>query len=216
MANANFFDESKQQSQVKSTIVSEYFDVWSRIMINTQNKNRWYQRSEKRIAYIDLFAGPGRYSDGTISTPLLVLKKAIHDEDLRQCLVTIFNDKDERNTNSLSEAIKELSGIETLNYQPQVETQEVGEEIVNMFEEMQLIPTLFFVDPWGYKGLSLRLVNSVVKDWGCDCIFFFNYNRINMDLNNDAVREHMNALFGKERADNLRAQLAPLRHNGVS
>ena len=210
MANANFFDESKQQSQVKSTIVSKYFDVWSRIMINTQNKNRWYQRSEKRIAYIDLFAGPGRYSDGTISTPLLVLEKAIHDEDLRQRLVTIFNDKDERNTNSLSEAIKELSGIETLNYQPQVETQEVGEEIVNMFEEMRLVPTLFFVDPWGYKGLSLRLVNSVVKDWGCDCIFFFNYNRINMGLNNDKVREHMNALFGKERADNLRAQLALL------
>ena len=206
MTNANFFDESKLQSQVKSAIVSKYFDAWSKIMISTQNRFG----NQKKIAYIDLFAGPGRYSDGTTSTPLLVLEKAIKDEDLRQRLVTIFNDKDERNTSSLSKAIKELSGIETLKYQPQVKTQEVGKEIVDMFKAMQLIPTLLFVDPWGYKGLSLRLVNSVVKDWGCECIFFFNYNRINMGLNNDAVQEHMNALFGEARADHLRAQLAPL------
>ena len=187
MTTESFFEESEEQSQVKSAIVTEYFDVWSSIMLSTQNRHPEHQN--KKIAYIDLFAGPGRYSDGTISTPLLVLKKAIQDNELRQRLVTIFNDKDESSTNSLSEAIKELPSIETLNYQPQVSTQEVGEEIVKMFEKMRLIPTLFFVDPWGYKGLSLRLVNSVIKDWGCDCIFFFNYNRINMGLNNDAVQE---------------------------
>ena len=75
---------------------------------------------------------------------------------------------------------------------------------------MRLIPTLFFIDPWGYKGLSLRLVNSVIKDWGCDCLFFFNYNRINMGLRNSLVCEHMNALFGQERADSLREQLENL------
>jgi len=80
-----------------------------------------------------------------------------------------------------------------------------------MFEEMNLVPTLFFVDPWGYKGLSLRLVNSVIKDWGCDCIFFFNYNRINMGLGNPMVKEHMDCLFGEERADELRGRLRPLR-----
>ena len=63
------------------------------------------------------------------------------------------------------------------------------------------MPTFFFVDPWGYKGLSLRLINSVLKDWGCDCVFFFNYNRINMGLGNDAVEKHMDALFGKERGE---------------
>ena len=70
---------------------------------------------------------------------------------------------------------------------------EVGKEIVKMFEQMRLVPTLFFVDPWGYKGLSLSLINSVLKNWGCDCIIFFNYNRINMGLHNEAVEEHMNA-----------------------
>jgi hypothetical protein len=71
---------------------------------------------------------------------------------------------------------------------------------------MSLVPTFFFVDPFGYKGLSLRLVNSVLKDRGCDCVFFFNYNRINMGLGNAAVEEHMDELFGKARADSLRSK----------
>lgn len=77
-----------------------------------------------------------------------------------------------------------------------------------MFEQHNLVPTFFFVDPWGYKGLSLGLINSVLQNWGCDCVFFFNYNRVNMGLNNPAVREHMDALFGAERADRLRGEIA--------
>lgn len=204
----SFFEESKEQSRVKSAIVAKYFDAWAQVMIATQNLYRKNQNN--RIAYIDLFAGPGRYADGTKSTPLLVLEKAIGHDVMRDRLVAIFNDKDEANTNSLQEAINGLPGVDTLKHRPQVSSHEVGEEIVKMFEQMKLVPTLFFVDPWGYKGLSLRLVNSVLKDWGCDCIFFFNYNRINMGLNNEAVREHMNALFGQERADDLRKRLEPL------
>jgi len=204
----SFFEESKEQSRVKSAIVAKYFDAWAQVMIGVQN--RPWNTHAKRIAYIDLFAGPGRYSDGTKSTPLLILEKAINHDVMRERLVAIFNDKDEANTNSLQKAINELPGIDRLKYPPQVSTHEVGEEIVKMFEQMKFVPTLFFVDPWGYKGLSLRLVNSVIKDWGCDCIFFFNYNRINMGLNNEAVREHMDALFGQERADDLRKRLEPL------
>ncbi len=81
---------------------------------------------------------------------------------------------------------------------------------MNGYESTKLVPTLFFVDPWGYKGLSLRLINSVLKDWGCECVFFFNYNRINMGLANDTVKQHMDALFGEERAAILRTKLEPL------
>ncbi|MEY2537400.1 MAG: hypothetical protein QOG67_1140 [Verrucomicrobiota bacterium] len=201
---SGFFEETKEQSSVKSAIVSKYFWAWAKIIMSQ------VKSTTRKIAYIDLFAGPGRYGDGTRSTPLLVLERAIHDPDMCRMLVTLFNDKDEDNSQSLLQAIKELPDVEKLNYKPQVMNEEVGTKIVKMFEEMRLIPTLFFVDPWGYKGLSLQLVNAVVKDWACECIFFFNYNRINMGLNNELVREHMNALFGQEKADALRAKLATL------
>ena len=144
----------------------------------------------------DLFAGPGRYKDGSKSTPILILEEAIKDPLLRGNLATTFNDVAPTSTSSLVAEIKDLPGIETLKFAPQVSTEEVGENIVKMFESMRLVPTLFFVDPWGYKGLSLRLINSVLKDWTCECIFFFNYGRINAGLSNAAVKEHMHALFG--------------------
>jgi len=204
MTGNNFFEEQTEQSLVKSTIISKYFDAWANVVISAQ---KHYPQYPQKIAYIDLFAGPGRYKDGTQSTPVNILENAISKPELRKRLVTIFNDKDENNSITLQTTINSIPGIETLKYKPSVHNHEVGEEIVEMFEKMNLVPTLFFVDPWGYKGLSLRLVNSVLKNWGCDSIFFFNYNRINMGIENEAVKKHINALFDKERAIKLRKKL---------
>jgi three-Cys-motif partner protein len=181
-----FFDETTEQSAIKAKIISHYFWAWAKVIIPTAKKSR-----RNRIAYIDLFAGPGRYKDGTKSTPLLVLDKAIQDPDMCEMLVTVFNDKNEDHSYSLQQAIDALPGIEKLKYRPTVRNYEVGKEIVAIFSQMRLVPTLFFVDPWGYKGLTLQLINSVLKDWGCDAIIFFNYNRINMGLSNLDVEEHI-------------------------
>ena len=204
MTGSSFFEEQTEQSLVKSTIVAKYFDVWANVIISTQKR---YPQHTQKIAYIDLFAGPGRYKDGTQSTPVKILTNAIAKPDLRERLVTIFNDKDENKSVTLQKTIESIPDIDTLKYKPDVYNQEVGEKIVKMFERMHLVPTLFFIDPWGYKGLSIRLVNSVLKDWGCDAVFFFNYNRINMGIDNEAVKEHMNSLFCEKRATKLRENL---------
>src|SRR5438309_8072018 len=163
---SGFFEETKEQSLVKSAIVSKYFWAWAKVIMSRVIS------TTKKIAYIDLFAGPGRYKDGTQSTPLLVLKRAIGDPDMCKMLVTLFNDKDEDNSRSLEQAIKDLPGVEKLKYKPDVMNEDVGTKIVKMFQELRLVPTLFFVDPWGYKGLSLKLVNAVVKDLGLRVHFF--------------------------------------------
>ncbi|MBC1194279.1 three-Cys-motif partner protein TcmP [Microcystis aeruginosa BLCCF158] len=203
MTKNSLFNEQKEQSLIKARIVEKYFWAWAKVIISKVKGSS----SVQKIAYVDLFAGAGRYKDGSKSTPVKVLETAIADPDMRNMLVSIFNDADVEKVNSLQQAIDSIPGIENLKYRPQISKYEVGEDIVKTFQSMKLVPTLFFVDPWGYKGLSLQLVNSVVKDWGCDCIFFFNYNRINMGLNNDAVKEHINALFGQVGADQLRKRL---------
>ncbi|MCC5643202.1 three-Cys-motif partner protein TcmP [Nostoc sp. CHAB 5824] len=212
MSTTSFFDEQKEQSLIKARTVEKYFWAWAKVIIGTIKRLESEGREvDPRIAYIDLFAGPGRYKDGSKSTPIKVLETGISNPDMQNRLVTVFNDVDAENVSSLHEVLNLIPGIEDFKYKPQVINHEVGENIVNTFNERKLVPTLFFVDPWGYKGLSLKLINSVVKNWGCDCIFFFNYNRINMGLGNAAVEEHMNALFGKIRADQVRQQLKMLK-----
>jgi hypothetical protein len=94
-----------------------------------------------------------------------------------------------------------------LVHAPIVTSEEVGENTVDRFAKASLSPTLLFADPFGFKGLSLRLIKAVLKDWGCDCIFFFNYNSINRWITADVVRGHMDLLFGEVIANQLRAKL---------
>jgi three-Cys-motif partner protein len=201
MGDEEFFESPTEQSVVKSTIVSKYFWSWANIVIPSA------KRYNKPIQYIDLYAGPGRYEDDTQSTPLMIIKKAIEDEKMRGLLKMIFNDGNPNFAASLRENIAKIEGIERLRYQPEIFNEEVDEKFIRMFSRTDLPPTLTFLDPFGYMGLSRGLVNAVLKDWGCDCIFFFNYNRINMGINNPFVENHMNALFGQARADGLREKL---------
>lgn len=86
MNTEKFFDERTDQSEVKARIVQKYFYAWANVIMPTAQKNG------RRIAYIDLYAGPGRYKDGAASTPLLVLQHAITDPKLSSMLVTLLND----------------------------------------------------------------------------------------------------------------------------
>ncbi len=91
MTNTSFFDEQKEQSLIKARIVEKYFWAWAKVIIPTAKK------ANSKIAYIDLFAGTGRYKDGSKSTPIKVLETAISDPDMQNMLETVFNDVDREN-----------------------------------------------------------------------------------------------------------------------
>src|SRR5262245_31206788 len=112
----SFFDEQSEQSQIKSAIVADYFWIWAPIIINVQRR---HPRHTQKIAYIDLFAGPGRYQNGAASTPLMIMERAVADPLIRDRLVAVFNDKDEANTRSLETEISKIPGIEKLKYNPE-------------------------------------------------------------------------------------------------
>lgn len=197
MADNTFFDEQKYQSEVKSVIVFKFFDAWFNVLYNVKRKR------DSRLAYIDLFAGRGYYGDGRAkSTPIMILDRAIQRDDMRENLHTYFNDADPENSRLLGEAVASLPGIERLKNVPKVDDKQVGQDTIVMLKKIDF-PYLLFADPWGYKGLSLDLFRVALKNWGTDCIFFFNINRINMHLNNPVMVKNMNELFGETRAGEL-------------
>ncbi|QIZ66659.1 three-Cys-motif partner protein TcmP [Geobacillus subterraneus] len=200
--STKFFVNQREQSKVKTAILTKYFGAWAQILIPRSKTGR--------VAYIDLFSGPGKFETGENSTPLIILEKCIKDDKLRKSVVTVFNDADPKFVEELQKNIQSIPNIDTLTYKPQILNSVVSDEIAKIFSEKNLIPTLAFIDPWGYKGLTTNLINALIKDFGSDCIFFFNYNRISMGLNNPLVKEHMDALFGLERADEMRIKVKNL------
>lgn len=209
-----FFSEQKDQSAAKARIVAKYFAAWANVMLATRQKHGFIQK----LGYIDLFAGPGRYDDGTKSTPLLILEQAIQNPALGSVLATMFNDKDPGNVASLTKAVEGLPGISSLKHPPRIYCGEVGPDAEAIFRNIRLCPTFSFIDPFGYKGLLQGFIKAMIKDWGCDCVFFFNYLRINPGSNNDPIRKHMDALFGRDRIDKMRTimkTMKPKRTRGI-
>jgi hypothetical protein len=81
----------------------------------------------------------------------------------------------------LKTAIDAVPGVGTLRYRPTIQNRIIDGKWAGILSKLQ-VPTLVFLDPCGYKGLSLKLISSVLGGFGNDCIFFFNYSRINMKL----------------------------------
>lgn len=201
MSPDDFFECLAECSAVKTAIVTKYFLSWASIIGPTVYK---YNRS---IAYVDLFSGPGVYNDGSISTPLQVLTEAIRKPELCLHLRTYFNDINPAYMNNLHIAIQALPGIANLAFPPQLSSFDVSQKATDLLDQLGDIPIFSFLDPFGYKGISLNLINTAIRNWGSDCIFFFNYNRINAAAQNDMVMKLMEDLFGQERARKLRRSL---------
>jgi three-Cys-motif partner protein len=197
---AEFFRKLREGSRTKQKIVADYFVYYNRVMARRNDK----------VGYADLFAGPGLYIDdhGTThkSIPLLVCEAAIREETIRQKVHLWFNDGDQANYQLLRTAIETVPGIETLLYKPIVDNKIIDARWAEKLKKVR-VPTLFFLDPCGYKGLSLKLVASVLEGFGNDCIFFFNYSRINMKLDLAIMNESIDEFFEPERAKALRAAI---------
>lgn len=205
----DFFDTQSESSRLKTTIVVKYFVAWATLM-SKQRSGR-----DKRIGYVDLYAGPGRYEDGAASTPIALLEHAIAQADLHDRLVCTFNDSDPKHVAALQAAIDALPGITMLKHRPIVRGVEVDMKLATELGMQPLIPTFAFVDPWGYKGMSLRLLYGLLKDWGSDCVFFFNVKRIYNAIDNPVVDSRMEELFGTARLADLRAKFGSAATTGA-
>jgi three-Cys-motif partner protein len=189
-----FFKKQTLQSRIKTEIVTKYFSAWWSIMAGHLTKF-W---KDRRIAYYDFFSGQGIYDDGTKSTPILILEEAVGNDYLRNNLITKFVDSNLEHCRLLNEAIFSIPNITELNFEPKVHKISVSDPLIEKLESYSKMPKLVFIDPWGYKGLSSRLIDAVIKDWGCDCIFLFNYDSINRWLTNPNV-----TLLGDDRLKKL-------------
>lgn len=198
-SNDVFFADQSEQSAVKAHIVSSYFSAWSRVI----------QKWNTPMAYIDLFCGPGKYENDKPSAPLLIVQNTLANPTLLHKMSFVFNDKDSNNTTMLQQSISQLDENAKLKGRLQFYNETVEQDFYSRLNIPANMPVLSFVDPFGYKGLTMNLINRLINNSGSDCIFFFNYNRINMALSsNTKFDEHLKSLFGDNRTAELKKQLA--------
>ena len=200
----DFFSMPSEQSLIKADIVSSYFGAWANVI-----KSKWSHSIP--IGYLDLFCGPGIYQDGTESVPIRLIRTILSDKELSSRMILAFNDEDPQNIESLRSAIESIDTNKTLAGKIQYSISTVGDEFYKRIQADCSIPIFSFVDPFGYKGLTRTLIQTLIQNNGSDCIFFFNYSRINMALSsNTKFDSYLAGIFGEERTAELKKKLEPL------
>ncbi len=157
-----FWASQRPESRVKALLVSDYFPQYCRIVDRGKGEG---------FAYIDLWAGRGKYGDGNLSTPLLLADIIAKDVYLKEKITFAFNDLN--NIEILKKNFKDRYGDQTFAKKPRwgnydVEKSEVIKKYFNKIHNTDKVnnPTLLFFDPFGYAGIDTLGLANFLKPWG--------------------------------------------------
>lgn len=203
----NFFDKQTPENKTKTDIVEKFFIAWARVIGGHQKSTR----PQIDLGYVDLFSGPGKFDDGNESTPLRILRAVLTNSTWRSSLISVFNEALPELRTRLEANIRALPDIHLLKHKPIVTGDLVDKDFDKFLAPVRSVPTLFFVDPWGYIGVNQRLLKDAIGGFGRDVVFFFNYKRVNAALSNPDREDRMEDIFGS-RLESLLEEIAGLHH----
>lgn len=185
----------------KHDLLKRYLGAWFPIMA----------RYESKLVFIDGFAGPGVYDTGEPGSPIVALEALLGHRRLEAMSGTtflfIFVERDEARVASLDAQIAKLwkrHGGQPSNVKVEVycgEFEDAADEILGSIRAgYVLAPTLAFVDPFGFKGVSLDTICRLTAFPKCEVIFSFMYDGLNRWITHpdDKIHVSLRDLFGTD------------------
>lgn len=191
--------EAKPHTLAKIEIVRRYLFLWFTILA-TNSRN-------KRLVYIDGFAGPGRYSNSAQSSPIAALQAANAAIEKTAMLRNVefaflFIEKREDFVQNLRSVVSE----ETLpaNIKVKIEQGSFQERVENVLSELklrgqQLSPTFAFIDPFGATGLPFHVIAEILNHSNCEVLLNLDSDGIGRLITAQEFeknQQHLDALFG--------------------
>ena len=151
--------EYREHTKVKHILLKKYLTAWIPIL------GKW----NPKICYFDGFAGRGKYTDGTLGSPLIALEVADSLSQYYGQLICFFIEKDPENFTNLERVLeREHSKIRN----PQKikiikKNDEFAKVIEGIFEDLEkeksiLVPSFFFVDPFGFSGVPFDVIRKIL------------------------------------------------------
>jgi three-Cys-motif partner protein len=185
----------------KHELLAMYLDAWFAI---------FGQSNRGRAVYLDGFAGPGSYKGGEDGSPILAVKRLLEHRAFDRLagteFVFAFNEGDPTRHAELCRAIERLKEpygdawpksiqiVEPTN----LEFGQFANGIIASLEGKQLAPTFFFIDPFGYRDISMKQVAEVLKYPACDLLIYFDFNSANRFATAGNVDHLFEEYFGSD------------------
>lgn len=142
------FEELREWSGRKHELLTKYLDGFVRILGGS---------TSGLVYYVDGFAGPGQYGDNAKGSPLLAAEyahKLVGKHYQLHCINVEVADEHfqnlEANTSSYASVVTNFHGS-------------FGSHVDYILKQVSNRPAIFFLDPFGLKGIEWQSVSKVVK-----------------------------------------------------
>jgi len=188
--------EYKEHTRVKHILLSKYLKVWITAL----------GKYNPKICYFDGFAGRGEYADGTLGSPLRALKLADELSGYFTKLLCYFVEKDRDNFDNLVEILEREKPYIT-SWQRKIIVRKENDEFANIveriFDEMKegytLVPSFFFIDPFGFRGIPFHIITRILSNPKTEVFFTFMARDIARFIQLTELENTVTGLFGTDR-----------------
>lgn len=183
-------------SKGKHLILEGYLKAWLPII------SRW----NKRILFIDGFAGPGIYKNGEHGSPLIALQTFKEHSNLIHSnfeMSFYFIEKDSARKKHLYDLIDKMKPDLPGNFSIHIEEGEFNESMSDVLDAVerqnkQLAPCFAMLDPFGVSHTPMSIVKRLLKNKQSEVYISFMYEWINRFKEHDNFEKHLDDLYGCE------------------
>jgi three-Cys-motif partner protein len=192
---------AKPHTLAKIEIVRRYLYLWFSI--------RGTNLMNKRLVYIDGFAGPGRYSNSEQSSPIAALQAAKTAIERNAKLSGVefsflFVEKRKEFVENLRSVVS--AGTWPANIKWDTETGSFEDKVGGVLEDLRrhgqrLAPTFAFIDPFGATGLPFRVVAEILSYPGCEVLLNLDSDGISRLISArefEKNQRNLDSLFGDQ------------------
>lgn len=178
-------------TKAKHLILKSYLDAWIPIL------SSW----NKKILYVDGFAGPGEYENGEDGSPVIAIKAVRdHTRKIKSKVVMIFIENNEKRIESLKRKIEHIDN-KPANIDIIYNSKKFSDlliEILDYLEEQkkQIAPAFVFIDPFGFKDIPFKVIKRIMENEKCEVFITFMYEEINRFMVNPKNHNILSETFG--------------------
>lgn len=147
-ASDRFFDQRNAQAVLKHGVLTRYAYYFS---------GRAGHATGGRVAFIDGYAGEGRYKDGSPGSPLLLASQAERAALIRRDTKLAFVEPNQQRRNRLRRALSESGVVPDVVLDKRFEL--VADSLLERYADRAI---LLFADPFGL-GMSLDVLERVLR-----------------------------------------------------
>lgn len=179
-------------TRAKHEILRRYLQAWIPILT---------QGGFPVVAYIDGFAGPGRYIGGEDGSPTIALKAALdHIPSIRGVIKFLFVEEKVDRAAVLQAIVDDLplpkNFMVTVDGGRAFETAFADFRTHHLSKDGRLPPTFAFIDPFGWTGAPFSVVQSILQQRSCEVFVTFMYEEINRFIGHPDQEVNFDSFFG--------------------